>query len=475
MTKSGAQNISRRRWFVLASCVYIQFICAGSMSANGLYMVEFLKTFDESTVTLSWMFTILYLTGAIFTPVAGYLTSIYGTRKVVAVGAIIMTFASGAIAFIDSLVLLFLTFSILFGSGAALVYVSSMPIIADYFTDRYALANGITWVGGGLGTMIVPPLVEALIQVYGWHGTFLIISGLCANNFVCALIMKPVTKTAIKQDKEPSEKQSDTDSLQEYKSESNESINSHSNRVHGPDGYTSVQETEKSTDDAIDAEHQGDRQASSNKTARSSIFSVIYRMWGFYIFPKYPRITVLVVCMIGFGAAMITYYMWIIVRAVDIGIPRMQAAALMTAFGVSSVIGRLCHGWFVDRKLILPMALLASMLMLNAISILIYNLVTSYVIMVIACVGIGLSHGVCLPMFIVCTREIVRLEDLPSAIGLIFSTNSICGGLVLTFAGKLYDDTGDSKMPLFVAAMFCGSAAVICTMAVCVNRYRSRR
>ncbi|XP_070552813.1 monocarboxylate transporter 12-like [Ptychodera flava] len=458
MTKSGAQDISRRRWFVLASCFYIniQFICAGSMSANGLYMVEFLKTFDESTATLSWMFTILYLTGVILTPVGCYLTSIYGTRKAVAVGAIIMTFASGAIAFI---VLLFLTFSILFGSGASLVYISSMPIIADYFTDRYALANGITWVGGGLGTMIVPPLVEALIQVYGWHGTFLILCGLCANNFVYALILKPVTKTAIKQDKEPSEMQSDTDSLQEYKSESKESTNSHSNRVHGPDGYTSVHETEKSTDDAIDAGHQGDRRASSNKNARSSIFSVIYRMWGLYIFPKYPRITVLVVCMIGFGAAMIMYYMWIIVKAVDIGIPRMQAAALMRAFGASSVIGRLSHGWFVDLKLISPMALLASMLTLNAISILAYNLVTSYVIMVIACVG--LSHGVCLPMFIVCTREIVQLKDLPSAIGLIFSTNSMFGGLVLTFAGKLYDDTGDSRMPLFEAVMFCASAAVL--------------
>ncbi|XP_070552836.1 monocarboxylate transporter 12-like isoform X2 [Ptychodera flava] len=410
-----------------------------------------------------------------FAPVVGYLTSIYGTRKVVAVGAIIMMFASAALPFIDSLVLLFLTFSILFGSGTSLVYISSMPIIADYFTDRYALANGITWVGGGLGTMTFPPLVETLIQVYGWHGTFLILSGLCANNFVCAMIMKPVAKMAKKQDKEPPEMQSDTDALQEYKSESKESINSHSNRVHGPDGYTSVQETEKSTDDVIDAEHQGDRRARSNKKTRSNIFSVIYRMWGLYIFPKYPRITLLVACMIGFGVAMVMYLMWIIVRAVNIGIPRMQAAALMTAFGVSSVIGRLSHGWFVDLKLISPMALLASMLMLNAISILIYNLVMSYVIMVIACVGIGLSHGVCLPMFIVCTREMVHLEDLPGAIGLIFSMNTIFGGLVLTFAGKLYDDTGDSRMPLFVAVMFCGSAAVIGTMAVCVNRYRSRR
>ncbi|XP_070552814.1 monocarboxylate transporter 12-like [Ptychodera flava] len=473
MTKTGPQDITRRRWLVLASCFYIQFLCGGVVSANGVYMAEFLKTFDESAAALSWMFTIPWLMTAILTPVTGYLTSVYGAQKVVAVGAIFIVVGMVTTAFNDSFTLLFFTFSVLLGTGFTVIYIPSVSIIAEYFTDRYAFANGMAAVGGGLGNIIFPLLVQTLIQIYGWHGAILITAGLSANAFVCALIMKPVTKTTETRKEKTLEMEFNIHSEEESASDTTRSGPHNSSRDKNLDGFIPLQDDDRTTEKAIDHEHDG-RQAYSNKKTRRNICSVIYRMWGIYICPRYPRMTILLVCMMGFGIAFVTYMTWIVVRAVDVGIPRMQAAALMTAFGVSSVIGRLSHGWFVDLKLISPMALLASMFVLNATSVLTYTLVTNYVVMVIACVGIGLSHGVCLPMFTVCTREIVELGDLPSAIGLIYFVSSSCGGMVLTFSGKLYDNTADSRMPLLVAVAFCVLAIVTSTVAVCVNCYRSR-
>ncbi|XP_070553717.1 monocarboxylate transporter 12-like [Ptychodera flava] len=473
MTDIVAQDVRRRRWLVLASSFYVQFNCGGLSSTNGLFMVEFIKTFDESAATLSWIFTILFFMVAILTPVSGYLTSMYGAQKVVASGAIIVVVGLVMTAFTDSLPLLFLTFSVLIGTGIAVIYIPALSIVAEYFTDRYAFANGIAGVGAGVGFMIFSPLVETLIQVYGWHGTFLILAGLFANIFVCAMIMKPVAKTTKKHNKEPFQMESNTSSQEGSASDTTVSGLRDSSRVNSPDGYTPVQDDEQTPESAVDGEHGG-RCSTSNKKTGRNIFSVIYHMWGFYIFPRYPCMAVLIVCMMGFGIAMVMYMMWIVVRAVDIGISRMNAAALMTALGMSSVTGRLSHGWFVDLKVIPPMALLASMFALNALSVLTYTLVTNYVIMVIACVGIGLSHGVGIPMFNVCTKEIVQLRDLPNAIGLIFFVQGTFGGMALIFAGELYDNMGDSRMPLFVAVIFCAIALVTSTAAVCVNCYGSR-
>ncbi|XP_070553720.1 monocarboxylate transporter 12-like isoform X2 [Ptychodera flava] len=372
-------------------------------------------------------------------------------------------------AFTDNLPLLFFTFSVLIGTGIAVIYIPALSIVAEYFTDRYAFANGIAGVGAGVGFMIFPPLVETLIQVYGWHGTFLILAGLFANIFVCAMIMKPVAKTTKANNKESFQMEFNTGSQEGPVSDTTQP----GLRDSSSDGYTPVQDDEQTPESAVDGEHGG-RCSTSNKKTGRNIFSVIYDLWGFYIFPRYPCMVVLIVCMMGFGFAVIMYMTWIVVRAVDIGIPRMNAAALMTAFGVSSVTGRLFHGLFVDLKVVSPMALLASMFVLNATSVLTYTLVTNYVIMVIACIGIGLSHGVGLPMFTVCTREIVQLRDLPNAIGLIFFVQGAFGGMALIFAGKLYDIMGDSRMPLFLAVMFCAIAVVTSTVAVCVNCYRSR-
>lgn len=64
------------------------------------------------------------------------------------------------------------------------MYTSSFLIISDYFDKKKGVANGIATVGTGLGALIFPPVIQQLLDFYGFQGMLLIMSALVLN--ICA-------------------------------------------------------------------------------------------------------------------------------------------------------------------------------------------------------------------------------------------------------------------------------------------------
>ena len=65
-----------------------------------------------------------------------------------------------------------------------LTYVPQIVILMAAFPTRFPLVYGIALVGGSLGMIACPPIVELLVGVYGWRGTMMIIAAIIFN--VCA-------------------------------------------------------------------------------------------------------------------------------------------------------------------------------------------------------------------------------------------------------------------------------------------------
>ena len=57
------------------------------------------------------------------------------------------------------------------------------------FDKHRALAQGIIFAGNAFGKLIWSPLAEWLISMYGWRGTFLIISGIQLNGLAFGLLV----------------------------------------------------------------------------------------------------------------------------------------------------------------------------------------------------------------------------------------------------------------------------------------------
>ncbi|KAJ5716764.1 major facilitator superfamily domain-containing protein [Penicillium malachiteum] len=63
---------------------------------------------------------------------------------------------------------LFLAFSILTGIGSSLLITPSMACVAHWFMKRRGLASGIAFVGSGVGGVIFPLMLQALLPRVGW-------------------------------------------------------------------------------------------------------------------------------------------------------------------------------------------------------------------------------------------------------------------------------------------------------------------
>ena len=67
---------------------------------------------------------------------------------------------------------MFLTHGLLMGLGISFIYSSCFLVIAKYFKEKLSVATGIVSLGAGFGVLFTGPLLQALLDSYGWRGTY---------------------------------------------------------------------------------------------------------------------------------------------------------------------------------------------------------------------------------------------------------------------------------------------------------------
>ncbi|XP_070574319.1 monocarboxylate transporter 12-like isoform X2 [Ptychodera flava] len=476
MTFPREQQLGHWRWFIVTGVFYTQFFFVGLEGSRGILVLEFIRHFKESAPVVTWVFTMTVLTGVFSGPVIGYLVSRYGGRRVTLVGALISTVSMGATCFADSIIYLFISFGLISGVGLNCVYVSGFTVVAQYFTDRHAFANGLAALGGCVGVMALPPLVEIMISAYGWRGTFIVLTGFSANLFVSAVIMRPITmrpRLGV--------------NTQHFRDDSDWKLvrvsSKHDTAVNVKDvpeigrGNTAQQGNDDNISEgeykqSLDSLNKSDDTPSENKKYYRPC-SVIKRLWGFDLFAQYSQFSLLLSSVPFYGVSVLSNPMWIVVHAVAMGISRIDAALLMTYFGSFSVIGRLLHGYFIDRGYIAPLDLLSCMVILSTVFNFTYTFTSNYNTMIAACAVLGFSQGVITTVYVVCTKKLVRTSHLPRAIGLQFALLD-SGCLMIPLAGYLLEITSDSRAPLILTDACFAICSIIC-VTVAIRQRRTER
>lgn len=79
-------------------------------------------------------------------------------------------------------------------------------MVGRYFCERTALAYGIGLSGSGIGTFVLAPLVQLLIDLYSWRGALLVLSAFVANLCVCGALLRPITTLHFKEESSGEEK-----------------------------------------------------------------------------------------------------------------------------------------------------------------------------------------------------------------------------------------------------------------------------
>ena len=73
-----------------------------------------------------------------------------------------------------------------------MMYIPSVVGVAPHFTERRALAIGICLCGSGVGTFVLAPISQHILDNFGWRWVFRTFSTLCLFCVVCGTTMSPV-------------------------------------------------------------------------------------------------------------------------------------------------------------------------------------------------------------------------------------------------------------------------------------------
>lgn len=123
---------------------------------------------------MNWVISIFLLTNAIFTPIYGKLSDIFGRKRVFIIGIIIFLIGSMLSGLAHSMTTLII-WRALQGIGAGSIMPVSNTIIADiYSLEKRAKVMGLNGSAWGIASIIAPLLGGFIVDNLSWHWIFFI-------------------------------------------------------------------------------------------------------------------------------------------------------------------------------------------------------------------------------------------------------------------------------------------------------------
>lgn len=108
--------------------------------------------------------------------VTGRISDRIGPRRVLLVGAVAMVIGLLATSRVQNLWTGYLTYGLGVGIGVACAYVPMVATVGLWFERRRSAAMGVAVAGIGVGTLVAAPVVESLIDRYGWRDTYVVLA-----------------------------------------------------------------------------------------------------------------------------------------------------------------------------------------------------------------------------------------------------------------------------------------------------------
>ncbi|XP_070575097.1 monocarboxylate transporter 12-like isoform X2 [Ptychodera flava] len=108
----------------------------------------------------------------------------------VLLGTIISSTGYFISAFAPTIEFLYLSIGLAIGLGYAIILPACIGIKAFFIKKRFPIANVLAGSGAGLGVFIFPPLLQTLIDNYGWKGAVIVFSALNAQMGIAAALFR---------------------------------------------------------------------------------------------------------------------------------------------------------------------------------------------------------------------------------------------------------------------------------------------
>lgn len=125
-------------------------------------------------------------------PVSGILTDKIGLRTTTFIGGVLAT--SGMLLsaiFHGQINVLYITYGIMFGFGAALAYTPTLAILGHYYKSYLGIVSGFVTSGSSIFTAWLPMLLKYVLDTYGFQTNCCMLGLFSSIVILCALVYKP--------------------------------------------------------------------------------------------------------------------------------------------------------------------------------------------------------------------------------------------------------------------------------------------
>ena len=377
-------------YIIVTAALFIMAVMWGAIYTFGIFLKPVSAEFGWSRAAISGAYSLFMVVHGLLYIITGRLNDRFGPRLVMTVCGIVMGLGYLLMSQISGIWQLYLFYGVIIGIGMSGVFVPLTSTIARWFVSRRGLMTGIALSGGGVGTLIMPPIANWLITNYGWQVSYIIIGGII-------LVLVILAAQFLRRD--PSQK-----GLVAYGVEEAEVGNLDSER-----GF-SLQE----------AIH----------TRQFWMFGAAFFCFGFYLH---------------------TIMVHIAPHATEFGISTTIAASLLSVIGGVGIAGRIALGGTGDRIGNRLVAIVCFFVMFVALSCLVVAREAWAFYLVVAV--FGFAYGGFDALISPIVAELFGLSSHGVILGSLAVGATIGGAIGPVLAGRIFDVTGSYNLAFLICAV----------------------
>jgi len=367
-------------YHVVWASFLIQGVTIGGNFAYGVLFKELEMEFGWSRATIAGASSASLLVMGFMAVAAGRLNDRIGPRWLLTASAVFYGLGYLLFSRLQAPWQLYLVYGLMVGIGLCTHDVVTLSTVARWFTRRRGLASAVVKVGTGCGQLLVPLAVAALVAGYGWRTA-------CVAFGATALVVLVAAAQVMRPDPESMGLRADGAARR--------------GSPVPPEPYT-------------------------GSATRSPLFWILCCSQAIVF------------------ACLITITIHIVPHATDLGAPRATAAAVISAIGGISVLGRLAVGGAIDRiggrraLIACYAALFASLVWLQFAN-------EPWMLFVFAAVY-GVAHGGFFKVMSPTVAEFFGTRVHGALFGTVLMFGSIGGAIGPLAAGAVFDATGSYRI-----------------------------
>jgi MFS family permease len=407
-------------WLIVGVSLISMAFWFGLRTSFSVFYASLLEEFPWNRGEAAGVQSMALVTYTFVAPLVGGLIDRCGPRKVILPGIFLLSAGLILCSTIDSLSSLYIYYGVIVGAGLATIgLVPYSAILAHWFEKRLGLASGIAGSGMGVGTFVLVPVTQYLIDLRGWRFTFDLIGVLAF------MVLLPLNGLFLR---------------------------------HRPS------DVGLSPDGSPAAETGGSRpsQAGNHDWPMRKVIRTP-RYWALLLFPFF--------CVLGVYIILVHNVRFLI----DQGVNRMTAAYIFAGMGVVSSVFRVIWGWISDRigretTYSCGMAVICA----GVLSLLLLDYTGERLFIYLFLAFFGMGWAVTAVMFVSTAADLFRGKTFGLIYGTVEGVLGIGGAFGSWVAGAIFDRTR-SYRPAFMLAIFVFVLSCVFMWLAAPRKSRERR